>query len=75
MVDNVAHEAKDGIDVGLNSRIRTQALKDSELAATGEIRGAHWHFFQGAQKKLLDFLTAHGIEHTVHWWTTNSFRR
>jgi hypothetical protein len=66
IVDDVAHEAKAGVDVGLNSTTRTQALKDSELIATGEIKGAHWHFFQGARQALLDFLAAHGIKYTVH---------
>ncbi|MFC1597666.1 hypothetical protein ACFL5Q_07000, partial [Planctomycetota bacterium] len=66
LVNGVAHEAKAGVDVGLEPSIRTQVPKDAELISTGRIKGAHWHFFQGAQKELLDFLTAHGIPYTVH---------
>jgi hypothetical protein len=66
IVDDVAHEAKAGVNVGLTSEIRVQALKDAELIAKKRIRGAHWHFFQGAQKELLDFLTTNGITYTVY---------
>jgi hypothetical protein len=52
--------------VGLTSKTRLQALKDAELLASGEIRGSVWHFFQGAQQKLLDFLTENGIQYVVH---------
>jgi hypothetical protein len=66
MLDRIAHEAKAGINVGLDSRIREQALKDAELIAKDRIKGAHWHFFQGAQRDLLDFLSHLGIQYTVH---------
>ncbi len=66
MVERIAHEAKAGINVRLTGNIRNQALKDAELVETGTIKGAHWHFFQGAQKELLDFLTGLGIQHTMH---------
>jgi hypothetical protein len=66
MVDGVAHEAKAGLNVGLTTGIREQVLKDSELIKSKRIRGAHWHFFQGAKKELLDFITGHGIQYTVH---------
>jgi hypothetical protein len=66
IVEQIAHEAKAGLDVGMTSTIGQQALKDAELIARDKIRGAHWHFFQGAKKELLDFLTAHGIQYTVH---------
>jgi hypothetical protein len=32
----------------------------------GDIDGAHWHFFQGAQKDILDFLKQRGITYTVY---------
>ena len=66
IVDRLAHEAKAGVNVGLNSTTRMQALKDAELVAKDRIKAAHWHFFQGAQKELLDFLTTLGIQYTVH---------
>ena len=66
LVDGVAHEAKAGLNVGLTSTIRKQILKDHELINTGQIDGAHWHFFQGAKQEVLDFLTQHKIEFTVH---------
>jgi hypothetical protein len=28
--------------------------------------GAHWHFWQGATKELLETLTANGIKYTVY---------
>jgi hypothetical protein len=66
MLNGVAHEAKAGLNVKLTSKIREQALKDAELIATNEIKGAHWHFFRGASKELLEFLYSLGIEYTVH---------
>jgi hypothetical protein len=66
IVDRVEHEGKAGVNVGLTSTIRTQALKDAELIKTGKIKGAHWHFFQGAQQDVLDFLAGLGIDYTVY---------
>jgi hypothetical protein len=66
LVGGVAHEAKSGVNVGLTSRVREQILKDSELIARGRIQGAHWHFYQGAQQDVLDFLIESGITYTVH---------
>lgn len=66
LVDDVAHEVKAGLNVRLTSTIRVQARKDAELVAGRKIDGAHWHFFQGAQQELLDFLTSLGIQYTVH---------
>lgn len=66
LVDGVAHEAKAGLNVGLSSTFRKQIVKDAELIETGRIKGAHWHFFQGAQQEVLDFLTQNGIKYTVH---------
>jgi RHS repeat-associated protein len=66
LVGGVAHEAKAGLNVRLTSRIRRQILKDVELIETGQIRGAHWHFFRGADPDLLRFLARHGIRYTVH---------
>jgi hypothetical protein len=66
LVDGIAYEAKAGVNVGLTSTIRKQILKDVELRASGQIRGAEWHFFQGAQQDLLDFLAANNIKAVVH---------
>jgi RHS repeat-associated protein len=66
LVDGVAHEAKGGIDVRLNSKIQRQIDKDVELIASGQVRGAHWHFFQGADPELLTELRRNGIDYTVH---------
>jgi hypothetical protein len=66
LVNGVAHEAKGGVNVGLNSTTRLQALKDAELIAKGKIKGAVWHFYQGAQQELLDFLRQLGIQYLVH---------
>lgn len=66
LVDNIAHEAKAGINVKLTAAMRKQALKDAELVAKEKVDGVHWHFFQGADKQLLDFLTSLRIPYTVH---------
>ena len=66
LVDGVAHESKAGVNVTLNSKIRKQVLKDKELIDERVIEGAHWHFWQGADRELLDFLTQNGIKYTVH---------
>ncbi len=66
LLNGIAHEAKAGRNVELNSTTRPQVLKDAELISRQRIKGAHWHFFQGADQELLDFLTLHGIEYTVH---------
>ena len=70
--NNIAHESKVGYTT-LTARIKTQILKDYELINTGEINGAHWHFFKsgvtgkaGASQPLMDFLKLHGIEYTIH---------
>ena len=66
LVDGVAYEAKAGHNVGLTSTIRKQILKDAEMIREGTVVGVQWHFFQGAQKEVLDFLTENGIKYTVH---------
>ncbi len=66
LVNGVAHESKAGIDVKLTSSIWRQILKDKELIDEGLIRGAHWHFWQGASQEVLDALKSLGIKYTVH---------
>jgi RHS repeat-associated protein len=66
IVDGIAYEAKAGVNVGLTSSIRTQILKDVELIAKNQIRGAEWHFYQGAQQEVLDFLANNRIKAVVH---------
>lgn len=61
LVSGIAYEAKAGIDVGLTSSIRLQALKDAELVTTGQVNGVVRYFFQGAQQGLLDYLSGLGI--------------
>jgi hypothetical protein len=41
-------------------------LKDKELIDEGLIKGAHWHFWQGAAQETLDALKSLGIKYTVH---------
>jgi hypothetical protein len=66
IVDGIAYEAKAGVNVGLTSSIRTQILKDAELIATKQISGAEWHFYQGVQQEVLDFLASNRIKAVVH---------
>ena len=73
MADGIAHESKVG-RTSLSRRVKKQILKDAELMATGEIEGAHWHFFRsgvtgkiGGTQPLLDYLTEKGIPYTIHY--------
>ena len=66
LINGLAHESKAGVNVKLTNSIWTQILKDKELIDEGLIKGAHWHFWQGASKELLETLTANGIKYTVH---------
>lgn len=66
LVNGIAHESKAGINVKLNNSTWTQMLKDKELIDEGLIKGAHWHFWQGAAKETLDALKSLGIKYTVH---------
>jgi hypothetical protein len=66
LVNGIAHEAKAGINVRLTPSIQKQILKDFELIQAGQIRGAHWHFFQGADQSVLDFLNGFGIPYTLY---------
>ena len=66
LVNGVAHEAKAGVNVKMTSRLAKQMDRDAELIATRQIRGAHWHFFQGAEPEVLEQLTVRGIRFTVH---------
>jgi RHS repeat-associated protein len=66
LVNGIAHEVKGGLNVSLTRDIERQILKDFELIQSGQIRGAHWHFFQGAQRDVLEFLNKLGIPYTVY---------
>jgi hypothetical protein len=66
LLNGIAHESKAGIDVKLTNSVWRQILKDKELIEKAAIEGAHWHFWQGATKELLETLTANGIRFTVH---------
>jgi hypothetical protein len=66
LLNGIAHESKAGINVKLTNSIWRQMLKDKELIDEGIVKGAHWHFWQGASKEVLDALTSLGIKFTVH---------
>ena len=66
LVNGVAHESKAGVNVKLTSQVRLQIMKDVELIQTNQIKGAHWHFFQGADKAVTDFLKSNKIPFTIH---------
>jgi len=66
LLNGIAHESKAGIDVKLTNSFWRQMLKDKELIDEGIVKGAHWHFWQGASKEVLDTLTSLGIKFTVH---------
>jgi hypothetical protein len=66
LVDGVAHEAKAGLNVKLTSPIRNQIPKDAELINRGRISGAQWHFFNGADNSVLDFLNINKIPYILH---------
>ena len=63
---HAAHESKAGVNVKPTTSIRRQIAKDKELIDTGQVDGAHWHFWQGADQSLLDELVQAGIDFTVH---------
>jgi hypothetical protein len=66
IVDGVAHESKAGVNVKLTEVIKNQILKDAELLREGEVKGVVWHFWQGADGSVLDFLNQHGIPYIIH---------
>lgn len=66
LINGVANESKAGVNVKLTNSIWTQTLKDKELIDEGLIKGAPWHFWQGASKELPETRTANGIKYTVH---------
>ncbi len=72
LADGVAHESKVG-PVPFSASIEKQIRSDAYLIETGEIIGAHWHFFPsavsnklGANDKVFDLLEESGIPFTVH---------
>jgi RHS repeat-associated protein len=67
LLDGISHEAKGGLNVKLNPKIERQILKDAELIQEGVLKGAHWHFFQGASPDVIEFLQRfNGITFTVY---------
>lgn len=76
LADGVAHESKVG-PVPFSASIEKQIRSDAYLIETGEIVGAHWHFFPsavsnklGANDKVFDLLEEFGIPYTIHLPTT-----
>lgn len=72
LVDGVAHESKVGL-VPLSDPIRREIQSDAHLIRTGQIDGAHWHFFasdtsgtMGPHRDVLALLEEHGIKFTIH---------
>lgn len=70
--NGIARESKVGY-VSYSRSIINQIEKDAYLVNTGQINGAHWHFFissasntLGADRKVLDLLDAKGIPYTLH---------
>ena len=61
LLNGIAHESKAGVNVDLINRVWRQVCKDKDLIEKGAIEGAHWHFWQGATKRLLQTLNANGI--------------
>lgn len=66
LLHGIAHESKGGIDVKLNDKTRTQILKDAELVRNSKVDGAYWHFFQGVQPDVLQFLEQNGIGYSIY---------
>lgn len=72
LAGGVAHESKVGY-VSLTDDIARQIRSDAYLIASGEISGAHWHFFAssvshtiGASAQVFDLLDEYGIPYTIH---------
>ena len=70
--NGIARESKVGL-VAYSRSIRAQIDKDAHLLASGQIQGAHWHFFAsgasdsvGADPRVIDLLVQKGIPFTVH---------
>ena len=66
LVNGIAHEVKAGLNVTLTPAIKTQILKDAEMIAKDQVKGAVWHFMQGVDQKVLDFLNSNGISYIIH---------
>lgn len=70
--NGVAHESKVG-HVSMSPSTRAQIESDAYLIRTGQITGAHWHFYPsagsntlGADLSVIDLLEKLGIEYTIH---------
>jgi RHS repeat-associated protein len=66
LVDGVAYESKAGYNVKLTSTIKDQIAKDAELVRTNVVKRSEWHFWNGAQRSVLDALKGAGIKAVVH---------
>jgi hypothetical protein len=72
LVNGIAHESKVG-RTALSPAIEGQIRKDAWLVQTGQLRGAHWHFFAsssshtlGATDAVYELLDALRIPYTIH---------
>lgn len=61
----IAHESKAGRNAKLTISIRRQIAKDVEIKKVGLIT-PRWHFWNGADHRLLNELEESGIEYIVH---------
>lgn len=66
MLNGIAYESKAGLNVKLTSSIEKQITKDAWLIRNGRIKGAEWHFWRGADSKLIQALQNAGIKPVVH---------
>lgn len=72
LADGVAHETRLGY-VTLTPAIAKQIRSDAFLVDSGQIDGAHWHFFAssrsnsvGASAGVISLLEEFGIKYTIH---------
>lgn len=72
LANGIAHESKVG-PVALTESIKRQIESDNFLKSSGQIDGAHWHFYPsavsnklGPTKPLLDYLEKYEIPYTIH---------
>lgn len=66
MLNGISYESKAGLNVKLTRQIERQIAKDAYLIKRGRIDGAEWHFWRGAQPKLIQALQNAGIKAVVH---------
>jgi hypothetical protein len=66
LLDGISYESKAGLNVKLTSTIERQIAKDAWLIKNGRVDSAEWHFWRGADPKLIQALQNAGIKPVVH---------